>query len=147
MSVTFSGGKELQKFFNKAGKGGVRGVEVGFFASAKYMDGTHVAAVAAWNEFGTKRIPERPAIRQSIKSNAKNLLIIVKKNIDSRVMVIDRKLADKIGTSQGDAQQKSMIDLKEPENALTTLKQKAPKTNPLVNTGMLIRSVTHKVTV
>lgn len=145
MSVTFSGGKDLQKFFNKAGKGGVRGIEVGFFASAKYMDGTFVAAVAAWNEFGTKRIPERPAIRQSIKSNAKNLLGIVKKNIDSKIMVIDRKIADKIGTSQGDAQQKSMIDLKEPENADSTLRQKFPKTNPLVNTGMLIRSITHKV--
>lgn len=145
MSVSFSGGKELQKFFNKAGKGGVRGVEVGFFASAKYMDGTSVAAVAAWNEFGTKHIPERPAIRQSIKSHAKNLLTIVKKNIDSRIMVIDRKLADKIGTSQGDAQQKSMIDLKEPKNADSTLRQKFPKTNPLVHTGMLIRSVTHRV--
>ena len=150
MSVTFSGGKEMEKFFKLAGKGGVDGVDVGFFSSAKYTDGTHVAAVAAWNEFGTKmkgkdHIPERPAIRQSIKSNKKNLLNIIKKNINTMIMVIDKRLAEKIGMSQVGAQQKSMVDLKEPANATSTLRQKFPKTNPLVHTGMLIRSVTHKV--
>ena len=145
MPVTFEGGQKTQKFFDQAGKGGVKGVDIGFFASAKYQDGTFVAAVAAWNEFGTKHIPERPAIRQSIKANEANLVRIITKNIDTKKMVIDRLLADKIGLSQVGAQQKSMVDLKEPANAPSTLKQKFPKTNPLVNTGTMIRSVTHKV--
>jgi len=145
MSVTFSGGKKTQEFFDKAGKGGVKGVDIGFFASAKYQDGTYVAAVAAWNEFGTKNNPERPAIRQSIKANELNLVRIIAKNINTKIMVIDRRLADKIGLSQVGAQQKAMIGLKEPANAPSTLKQKFPKTNPLVNTGTMIRSVTHKV--
>lgn len=150
MGVTFSGGEKTQKFFNEAGKGGVRGVDVGFFATAKYQDGTYVAAVAAWNEFGTRmrgkpHIPERPAIRQAVKTHEPKLTAIIKKNVNTRVMTVDKTLANKIGTSQANAIQKSMVDLKQPANRPATLRQKFPKSNPLVNTGMLIRSVTHKV--
>jgi len=35
-------------------------VRVGIFESAKYEDGTPVAAVAFWNEYGTANIPPRP---------------------------------------------------------------------------------------
>ena len=130
----------------------MRSVEVGVFASAKYPDGTLVAAVAAWNEFGTRRggkihIQERPAIRQAVKNHESKLTTIIKKNVDSKKMVVDKTLAGKIGMSQVGAIQKSMVDLKQPENRPSTLRTKFPKTNPLVNTGMLIRSVTHKVNV
>lgn len=46
-------------------------VEVGFFETAKYSDGTSVAAVAASNEFGvpSQGIPSRPFFRNAISKN------------------------------------------------------------------------------
>ena len=54
---------------------GVTRVTVGFYKTATYPDGTPVAAVAAWNEFGTKGggwggpIPERPFFRQTVRKS------------------------------------------------------------------------------
>lgn len=41
-------------------------VEVGFLAGATYPDGTGVPAVAAYNEYGTERIPPRPFFRNMV---------------------------------------------------------------------------------
>ena len=41
----------------------------GSSAGNPYPDGTPVAAVAAFNEFGTDRIPPRPFMRQTIAKN------------------------------------------------------------------------------
>lgn len=45
-------------------------VRVGFLEGATYPDGTPVAAVAAWQEFGTKTIPPRPFFRNMIKAKS-----------------------------------------------------------------------------
>lgn len=41
-------------------------VEVGFLEGATYPDGTPVAAVASWNEYGTSTSPPRPFFREMI---------------------------------------------------------------------------------
>ena len=105
MSATITGGKEIQKIFN-AGKGGVKSIDIGVFASSKYFDGTQVAYVAMLNEFGTEDelgkvlIPERPAIRIANKENEKVLLQIIKTNIDPKLMIITKQLAGLLGASQ-----------------------------------------------
>ena len=180
-NVTFSGGEKLQALFKNAGKGGVKSVDVGVFASAKYPDGTPVALVAAVQEFGAEidhpggtpykldesgrayfvkkgtpgtagvtkphkiKIQERPAIRNANKSNEDNLIKIIKKNVDPETMVIDEMTAEKVGQSHQGATQKSIVDLKDPSNASSTLRQKAPQTNPLVKTGKYAQSITYKV--
>jgi hypothetical protein len=178
--VTITGGKKLEKLLKEAGKGGVKAIDVGFFPSAKYPDGTPVAYVAAINEFGvtfthpggtpykiingkavfvkkgtpgiagiTKAhlitIPERPAIRIANKENQKVLSLIIKKNIDPKKMIVDKKLAGLLGASQQSAIQKSIVNLKDPPNTASTIRQKGGKANPLVNTGFEVRSVTFKV--
>ena len=150
MPVTIMGGEKVNKFFKNAGKGGVKGFEVGFFASAKYTNGILVAAVAAWNEFGTEmngkeHTPERSFFRTSLKDNERKLLSIIKNNIDTKRMVVDYNLAKKLGTSSKGSIQKSIADWKDPPNAPSTLARKKPKTNPLVHTGKMARSVTYKV--
>lgn len=142
--VTFSGGDKLKAFFDKAGKGGVKNVEVGVFASAKYPDGTLVAAVAAWNEFGTVNIPERPALRNSIKDNEKTLAKIVKLKVDPEKMVITPKIAELLGLSQQGSMQKSIVSLSSPANEDSTIKAKK-SSNPLVDTGLYLKSITFKV--
>jgi len=146
-NVTFSGGEKIQALFKQAGKGGVKSVDVGVFAGAKYQDGTPVALVATVNEFGSEdgHIPERPAFRNANKSNEDSLIKIIKSNVDPETMVIDPVTAGEVGVAHESAVKKSIVDLKDPPNAASTLKAKAPKANPLVDTGMYVRSVTHEV--
>ena len=75
MARNIKGGKKLNAFIRKAKNAkSVKEIQVGFFSSAKYPDGTPVAAVAAWNEFGTKRIKERPFFRNAISEGAEDEL-------------------------------------------------------------------------
>ena len=52
-------------------------LEVGFFESATYKDGTKVAQVAYWNEYGTPTIPPRPFFRDAIKEKSKEWLKLI----------------------------------------------------------------------
>ena len=81
VTVKRTGGRKLERFLREAGRGGVSSVAVGFFSDAKYQDGTPVAAVAAWNEFGTKNIPERPFFRQAIAGMEDGIANIIKARI------------------------------------------------------------------
>lgn len=51
--------------------------EVGFFQGDTYDDGTSVAQVAAWNEYGTRFHPQRPFMQETLENKA-NLQAIVK---------------------------------------------------------------------
>lgn len=142
--VTFSGGEKLAKVLKNAGNGGIRSVDIGIFASAKYPDGTPVAAVAAWNEFGTAIIRERPAIRIANKENEDNLVRLIKKTVDPKTMVITKRIGGLIGANHQGATQQSIVKLKSPGNAPSTVKAKG-SSNPLVDTGFYKNSVTFKV--
>ena len=69
MARRVTGGRAAKQFIlqaKRAQRGAVEELQVGFFATAKYPDGTPVTNVAVWNEFGTGRIPERPFFRQAL---------------------------------------------------------------------------------
>ena len=65
VTVKRTGGKKLERLLREAGKGGVSGVKVGFFSTAKYQDGTPVAAVGRLERVrdgdhpGTALLPQR----------------------------------------------------------------------------------------
>ena len=173
-SVKRTGGKKLDKFLREAGKGGVSSVKVGFFSTAKYQDGTPVAAVAAWNEFGTQPytinaksgkklaftgsdgetvfadsvqhpgIPERPFFRRAIASMEDGIGKIIEAGIDPKKGVVDNNLADTVGAyAQGEVQN-SILDLKEPPNAPSTIAAKGSD-DPLIDEGTMNQSVTWRV--
>ena len=146
VTVKRTGGRKLEKFLKEAGRGGVSGVAVGFFSDARYDDqkGTPVAAVAAWNEFGTKNIPERPFFRRAIAEMEDGIANIIKAGIDPQKMVMDKGLADRIGAYAQGAIEKSILDLKEPPNAPSTIAAKKSD-NPLVNKGTMQSSVSWNV--
>ena len=148
MATRVRGGRKLDRFLRraKAAQGrGVRAVEVGFYSTAKYPDGTPVTNVAAWNEFGTSRIPERPFFRQAIQGADKDLLPILVENVDPRTMSVDRRTAGLVGQAMQGRIQRSITTLRRPANAPSTLEKKKPKTNPLIDTGFMRQSVTYKV--
>jgi len=65
------GGDKLRKALDDLAKKVARGgtVQAGVFEDATYSDGTPVAQVAQWDEFGTKSAPPRPFMRQTINDN------------------------------------------------------------------------------
>ena len=145
------GGKKLGAFLRKAKSAqGVKSVEVGFFASSKYPDGTPVTNVATWNEFGTEtkggkvRIPERPFFRQAINDAEDVLPAEAKKIIDPKTMVVDRQAAEKLGLVMQGLIQTSITRLDEPANAPSTIAQKG-SSNPLLDTSFMRSQVSFKV--
>ena len=59
--------KALEDIAKRMGGGEVA---VGFMEGATYPDGTPVAAVAYWNEFGASGTPARPFFRQMIAAES-----------------------------------------------------------------------------
>ena len=157
VKVQRRGGKKLQRLLREAGKGGVSGVKVGFFSTARYDDkrGTPVAAVAAWNEFGTETIPERPFFRRAIAEMEGGISNIVKAGIDTKKMVVDEQLAGRVGAYVQGEIQASIIALNDPPNSPKTIAQKRKKLygkkgtgggeTPLIDTGAMLDAVAWEV--
>ena len=152
MASRVKGGKKLAAFLRKARSAARRSkvVEVGFFESARYSDGTPVAAVAAWNEFGTERnggqhVPERPFFRNALVGADRDLLPIFKAGIDPKDMALDDRTARLIGEVMKTRIQQSITTLRTPPNAPSTIRRKG-SSNPLIGeTKTLEQSVDYEV--
>ncbi|MYE83318.1 MAG: hypothetical protein F4X36_16065 [Gammaproteobacteria bacterium] len=143
------GGRRTDKYIAdalKRARSGARSVAVGFFETARYPDGTKAAFVAAVNEFGTNdgRIPERPFLRQSIEEAKDELAPLVEQLTDPETLRIDDRLPDAVGTAMTNIIQRRITALTDPPNAPATVARKG-SSNPLIDTGFLRRSVTHRV--
>lgn len=112
-------------------------LKVGIFESAKY-DGTPVAQVAFWQEFGTAKIPMRPFLRNAIAKNTRKWGDSVKTAL---IGTNDSEKALKMlgEIMRGDIVL-SLTNLNTPPNAPSTIKQKG-SSNPLIDTGLLRSSI------
>ena len=145
------GGKKLKKFLRDAKNAqGVRTVEVGFFSTAKYPDGTPVTNVAAWNEFGTENedgsvhIPERPFFRNAVRAAPPELRAAVRDDINPRTMRVTRRTAKKAGLVMQTIIQRSITNLRDPENAPSTVAKKS-SSNPLIDVAFMRLAVTFAI--
>jgi hypothetical protein len=129
-------------------------VEAGIFDNAGfYIESREsVAQVAAFNEFGTPRNPERPAFRTSFFINRekylKQLKKIAAKNLKGKKT--DKKPFNALGKeAQGDIQT-SIARGGWKANAKSTQLQKGGGKqlidNPLIDSGLLLESVDYRVT-
>ena len=94
------GGAAAKQFIlqaKRAQRGAVDELQVGFFATAKYPDGTPVTNVAVWNEFGTGSIPERPFFRQALAGAKRSIGPMIRASLDGRKMAMDRQAAGRVG--------------------------------------------------
>ena len=144
VKVQRRGGKKLQRLLREAGKGGVSGVKVGFFSTARYENGTPVAAVAAWNEFGTETIPERPFFRNALAESERSVGRILQGGLDTKKMVVGEQLTGRVGAHVQGMIRDSITALKEPPNAPSTVRAKG-SSDPLLDTGTLRNSVAWEV--
>lgn len=143
--VTISGGGKLEhKLAELAKKVGQRAVlKVGFLENAKYPDGTSVAAVAVYNEFGTKTIPPRPFFRNMVRDKSKgwpsSLALLLKANKYD----VARSMGQ-MGLGIKSQLQRSIMETSSPPLAPKTIRAKGGS-KPLVDTGHMLNSVDFRV--
>ena len=105
-----------------------------------------VAQVAAFNEFGTKTIPERSFMRATIDENRRTLTSLTRSllfRIGMGEMTTERAL-NIIGLTITKLMKKKIVDLRKPPNADSTIKRKN-SSNPLIDSSQMLNSVTDKV--
>lgn len=125
-------------------------VVVGVFKES----GEEVRIRAIVNEFGTTKagknrnivIPERSFIRSTFNKNYKKIskkFSKIPKLIRSGRFDVMRELK-LIGLYQKNQVKKTIINFKDPANALSTIKNKGFD-NPLIETGQLLKSISFKI--
>lgn len=121
-------------------------VEVGIFSDSTREDGTPMLVIAYVHEFGTEFIPERSYLRAGFDENQDK----IQEEFEYLLgQVLDLKLSGKaalelIGASVTTKIQKYLVDLKIPPLKPATIKAKG-SSNPLVDTGQLMNSITWKI--
>lgn len=117
-------------------------LRVGVLENATYPDGTPVAMVAFWNEYGTRTIPVRAFFRTTISENKKNWVLSVqnlaKQHSDGK------KILGLMGEHIKGQIVNSINTWSDPPNAPYTVKQKGFD-KPLVWTGQMMRSISWEV--
>ena len=132
--------KALEDIARKMGGGEV---SVGFMAGATYPDGTPVAAVAFWNEYGGPGRQPRPFFRQMIAAESPTWPGKMAKLAKATDYDGDRVLA-LMGEDIKGALQKSINDFQSPPLAPSTIEAKG-FAKPLIDTSHMLNSVTYEV--
>ena len=134
----------------------VHKVTAGFLETAKYSDGTPVAAVAAQNEFGNpaKNIPSRPFFRNAVKTNeqkwekaAGQLMLSViegkipkEQALDQLGQLIKGDIQESILDGDFESLKQSTLDARQSRKRTAGVANK-----PLIDTGHMMRSVDYVV--
>jgi hypothetical protein len=121
-----------------------RGVlRVGFLEKSKYPDGTPIAQVAFWNEFGTIRSPSRPFFRTTVKQKSPEWGDRLAKVLPA-VGFDGQKALAILGQSARDDIESAIAQWASPPNAPSTIKRKGFD-KPLVDKGLMQRAVDYEV--
>ena len=136
-------------------------VRVGIVKTAKYpkelrgggvlKNPPTVAAVAYVNEFGTKKIPSRPFMRNSIDVYLKDIRVklLLRAIITVENPVLNLQSAKLLGNLFVGIMREQVLNPLFPRNAPTTVmiktRGKGGKTTPLIDTGLLRRSIDFEI--
>lgn len=114
-------------------------------AGAHDDSGISNAQLGAVMEFGTDNgnIPARPWLRPGVESGNEEYLKIITEGMEDQ-QPLGQSL-EIVGLVAVGKVQQYMVDLRSPPNAPQTIARKG-SSNPLIDTGSLRQSVTHKVT-
>lgn len=134
----------LEKFINVRGSR----VEVGFLPDGpKYDDGTPVAFVAGVHEFGSDNVPQRPFIRSTVNNKGNEWSAMVNAYLKENGV---EKTLEMLGEAAHRDMQNTIEEFIPPPLAKETIRRKTKKGNgnptlPLVDTGLMIKSISYRV--
>ena len=140
MSVKKTG--SLDQALNRLVSSKAQHVQVGVIDGSKYPDGTSVASVAFWNEYGTRKIPPRPFFRDTIKQNKEKWVELAAKSIRAGYTV--EHMLGLVGSQMMTDVVYTATQWTSPPNAAYTIAKKGFN-KPLTDTGMMIAAIKHEV--
>lgn len=117
-------------------------VRVGVLENATYPDGTPVAMVAFWNEYGTKTSPVRAFFRTTVSDQKKNWVLSVQNLM--KMHDDPKKVMGLMGEHMRGQIVQSINTWADPPNAPYTVRMKGFQ-KPLVWSGQLMRSISFEV--
>ena len=132
MSIKITG--SLDQALNRLVSSKAQHVQVGVIDGSKYPDGTSVASVAFWNEYGTRTIPARPFFRDTIKQQKSNWSELATKAIRAGYTV--EHMLGVVGLSMQNDIQMSITQWTSPPNSAYTVAKK--KFNAPLRESMLL---------
>lgn len=141
--AVFSGGDKLARVLADIADKMSGTVDVGFLNGATYPDGTSVAQVAFWNEYGTTKTEMRPFFRTMIAVESFGWGILMgkaAKHYDYNGAMVLQFMGVKISEQL----QQSIAGWRYPGNRPSTIAQKGFD-KPLVDTGHMQNSVGFEV--
>lgn len=141
--MELKGGDKLQQALSDIAENMSGAVKAGFLEGATYPDGTPVAAVAFWNEFGTTTIPPRPFFRTVITDKSSEWADRLGKAAVHFEYDAD-KVLDAMGQTIVEDIQQSIVGWTDPENAASTVAKKGFN-KPLIETSHMQNSVDYEV--
>lgn len=130
-------------------------IQVGFFETAKYPDGTPIAYVAAIQEFGYGPIPPRPFMRPAELQNQNKwqagIAMGVKAALNGAITI--NHALEQVGMVAAGDVRKAIKAVTAPPLAASTIRarqsrkkgKKAASTKPLVDTAQMLQAVTSAV--
>ncbi len=136
---------EGKRYFAELKKLAQLEVVVGFQEGDTYEDGTSLAEVAAYNEFGSSDTPARPFMRQSFEGHQAELKAAceqVNKVIASGGTA--EEALKKLGVTVKGLVQAEIVEGDFAPNAPSTIKKKGSE-QPLVDTGHMRQSVNYVI--
>ena len=117
-------------------------VRVGVLENATYPDGTPVAMVAFWNEYGTRTSPVRAFFRTTVSEQKKNWVLSVQNLM--KIHNDPKQVMGLIGVHMQEQIVQSINTWSDPPNSAYTIAKKGFD-KPLVETGVLMRSIKSEV--
>lgn len=170
--ITLTGGDKLEARLEAIASKISRpfALRVGFLEGATYPDGTPVATVAAWNNFGTLTAPARPFFTKMIAEKSKSWGEALINRLKALDWDLDKAL-EQMGNGIAGQLRQAIVDTMEPENSPVTalLKERFPTggyeasdvwqafgdiatgetagpSKPLVWSGHMLNSVDYEIT-
>ena len=117
-------------------------VRVGVLENATYPDGTPVAMVAFWNEYGTRTSPVRAFFRTTVSEQKKNWVLSVQNLM--KMHNDPKQVMGLIGVHMQEQIVQSINTWSDPPNSAYTIAKKGFD-KPLVETALLMRSIKSEV--
>lgn len=118
-------------------------VEVGFLEDATYPDGTPVASVAFWNNYGTSVSPPRPFFTDMIEAESPTWGDKVV-GLAKTTSFDGAKVLDAMGEDIQGALIQSINDFTTPGNAPSTIKKKGFD-KPLIDDAIMVNKTNYRV--
>jgi len=118
-------------------------VDIGIFAN----QGSDLVIQAASNEFGTDSIPERSHLRAGIDEGKNEINKFVAESLNKILAGRSTKIIElgRLGLLGTSLEVKKINDGKFTPNAPSTIRAKKGSTKPLINTGRMRNSYTHRI--